>query len=101
MACIATAERLNTNRAISGQGLDSWLAAWKPDLLLIKGEIEYGCSEHDGYDEARAGKKEIFEKWLKLPKLLKDMFCRASRKVDNNEKYIRELKIAGFAHNRK
>ena len=101
MACTATAERLNTNRVISGQGLESWLAAWKPDLLLIKDEIEYGCSEHAGYDEAGAGKKEIFEKWLKVPKLLKDMFCRASRKVDNDETYIRKLRIAGFTHNRR
>ncbi|KAI7859895.1 hypothetical protein BDC45DRAFT_530353 [Circinella umbellata] len=99
MACTATAERLNTNRVISGQGLESWLAAWKPDLLLIKDEIEYGCSEHAGYDEAGAGKKKIFEKWLKVPKLLKDMFCRASRKVDNDETYIRKLRIAGFTHN--
>ncbi|KAG2227639.1 hypothetical protein INT45_004680 [Circinella minor] len=34
MACIATAERLDTNRVVSGQRLDSWLAAWKPDLGL-------------------------------------------------------------------
>ena len=100
-ACVATAERLNANRSISGTGMDAWLAAWKLDLLLLKQEVEYGGSEHGGFEAAGAGKKEIFEKWLKLPKLMKDMFYRVARKVDSEEDYLRELRIAGFSHNRK
>ncbi|KAI7854600.1 hypothetical protein BDC45DRAFT_507653 [Circinella umbellata] len=98
-ACVATAERLNAGRTISGNGANGWVTGWKPDLLLTKQEIEYGVAEHGGYDEACAGRKELFEKWLKLPKLIKDMFCRAARKVNYEKEYMRELKIAGFCHN--
>ena len=100
-ACVATAQRLNVNRSISVTGMDAWLAAWNPDLLLIKQEVEYGGSEHGGFEAAGASRKEIFEKRLKLLKLMKDMFCRMARKVDNEEDYLRELKIMGFTHNRK
>ncbi|KAI9496365.1 hypothetical protein BDB00DRAFT_810188 [Zychaea mexicana] len=96
-ACTATAERLNANRSISGKGMDAWVAAWKPNLLLIKQEIEYGCAEHCGFNNAI--KKELFGKWLKLPKIMKDMFSRCCRKLDDDEDGIRRLKIVGFAHN--
>ncbi|KAG2220806.1 hypothetical protein INT45_012475 [Circinella minor] len=89
-------EQLNTSRSISGNGLNDWITVWKPDLLLIEQEIEYGVAEHGGYDEACAGKKELFEKWLKLPKLIKDMFCRAAHKVNHEKEYLWELKVAGF-----
>ena len=93
--------RLNRKRRISETGLEPKLAAWKPDLLLTKDEVEYGCSETGGKEESGGGTKETVEKWLKLPKLLKDMFDLAAQKLDCDETLVRRLKVVGFMHTRK
>ncbi|KAI8141482.1 hypothetical protein BJV82DRAFT_177720 [Fennellomyces sp. T-0311] len=97
-ASVAMSARLNKKRRISEAGLAPKLAAWKPDLLLTKDEVEYGCSENGGKEESGGGTKETVEKWLKVPKLLKDMLDLAAQKLEYDETLVRQLKVIGFIH---
>ena len=77
------------------------VAACKPDLILKKERLEYGASENGGPDEVGIGSKELTEKYIKLPKTLKDMALRLAADLDNEEKKIRKLQIIGIINTRK
>ncbi|KAG2227172.1 hypothetical protein INT45_003902 [Circinella minor] len=57
-----------------------------PDATKIEEQLEYGASENGGADEAGIGSKELIEKYIKLPKTLKDMALRLAADLDNEEK---------------
>ncbi|KAI9495886.1 hypothetical protein BDB00DRAFT_197414 [Zychaea mexicana] len=69
----AGSARCNEGRVGADGSIKGKAQACKPDMILKKDQLEYGASEHGYADEAGVGAKEIEEKFLKLPKTLKDM----------------------------
>ncbi|KAL1931344.1 hypothetical protein VTP01DRAFT_9486 [Rhizomucor pusillus] len=60
--CIATSARLNEQRAVTGiSPISSKIATVRPDLILVRNDVEYGLSECGKVDDAGIGKKEIIE----------------------------------------
>ncbi|KAI7857608.1 hypothetical protein BDC45DRAFT_532449 [Circinella umbellata] len=86
----------NENRLCDDGHIKPKVSACKPDLILKKEQMEYGASENGGADEAGIGSKELIEKYIKLPKKLKDMALRLAADLDNEEKKIRKLQIIGI-----
>ena len=74
---------------------------YKPGMILKKERLEYGASENGGANEAGVGSKEVTEKFIKLPKTLKDMALRLAADLDNEEKKIRKLQVVGIINTRK
>ncbi|KAI9024354.1 hypothetical protein CLU79DRAFT_102917 [Phycomyces nitens] len=95
--CIATSVRVNGNRRVTGiESLVPKSFSTKPDLILYREDIEYGCSEVGKNDDGGVGEKEIVESALKCPKTMKDMLLRAASKIGNATNKTRQLQIVGF-----
>ncbi|KAL0086166.1 hypothetical protein F4703DRAFT_1578780 [Phycomyces blakesleeanus] len=95
--CIATSVRMNEKRRVTGRDpLVPKSFSTKPDLVLYKEDVEYGCSEVGKNDDGGVGEKEIVETALKCPKTMKDMLLRAASKVGNATNKTRQLQIVGF-----
>ena len=80
----------------SDGGIRRKVQAYKPDLILKKEHLEYGASENGYGDEVGVGSKEICEKYLKLPKTLKDMALLLTTDMSNEEKKIRNIQVIGI-----
>ena len=62
--------------------------------MLVKNGLEYGYSEiGKSLDAVSSDKKAIVESQLHSPKIMKDMFCAALAKADNDIDVARALKI--------
>lgn len=60
--CIATSARLNEQRAVTGiSPISSKITTVRPDLILVRNDVEYGLSECGKVDDAGIGKKEIIQ----------------------------------------
>ncbi|KAI7847299.1 hypothetical protein BDC45DRAFT_358386 [Circinella umbellata] len=69
----------------------------KPDLIISKNMLEYGAAEHGYEDEAGVGTKELTERYLKLPKTLKDMMLKIGQYLDNDRKALHtHLRMVGL-----
>ena len=98
----ASSARHNEHRSTSIDGsVMRKIVGAKPDLIISKNMLEYGASEHGYEDEAGVGMKELTERYLKLPKTLKDMMLKIGQYIDNDRKALRSLRIIGFSHTRK
>ncbi|KAG2216828.1 hypothetical protein INT45_003157 [Circinella minor] len=93
---LAGSARYNENRVGDDGRIKPKVQGYKPDLILKKEQLEYGASENGGADEAGIGAKEVTEKYIKLPKTLKDMALRLAADLNNEEKKIRKLQIVGI-----
>ncbi|KAI7847028.1 hypothetical protein BDC45DRAFT_36832 [Circinella umbellata] len=82
---LAGSARCNENRLYDDGHIKPKVSACKPDLILKKEQMEYGASENRGADEAGIGSKELIEKFIKLPKTLKDMALRLLADLDNEK----------------
>ncbi|KAI9492362.1 hypothetical protein BDB00DRAFT_765640 [Zychaea mexicana] len=97
--CVAISARINANCSITGTDkIDNKKSASRPDLLLIKDGLEYGCSEVGKSEDVVANKKEVVETYLHSPKTMKDLFNRISQEVNHDLQITRKLKIVCF-HN--
>ncbi|KAI8141306.1 hypothetical protein BJV82DRAFT_182790 [Fennellomyces sp. T-0311] len=94
----ATSARTNEERVGDDGSILPKIRVEKPDLILIKDGYEYGCSEAGSEDNAGVGVKEAFERYIKLPKIMKDMLLRLQSKLDNDKELMPKLKIVGFSH---
>lgn len=63
--------------------------------------VEFAIAEQGYSDEAGCGAKELGERYLKLPKNLKDVLLNIGRHLDNDVKSIRSIRTVGFSHTRK
>ncbi|KAI9263328.1 hypothetical protein BDA99DRAFT_537338 [Phascolomyces articulosus] len=98
--CKATLFQRNSTRSITGkEQVDIKRNASCPDLLTIKNNLEYACSEAGKSNDVVATKKElIIETGVHVPKLLKDLFNKISKDVDNDIHGVRSLKAVCFRH---
>ncbi|KAI9273125.1 hypothetical protein BDA99DRAFT_284589 [Phascolomyces articulosus] len=96
-ACKAISTRINAHRSITGTDkIDNKKTASRPDLLLIKDDFDYGCSEVGKSEDVVANKKELVETYLHSPKTMKDLFSRITQEVDHDLQITRKLKIVCF-----
>ncbi|KAG2227171.1 hypothetical protein INT45_003901 [Circinella minor] len=94
----SSSSRHNEERnAIDGSIKQKVLGA-KPDLIISKNMIEFAAAEQGYSDEAGCGVKELSERYLKLPKNLKDMLLKIGCHLDNDRKSIRAVRTVGFSH---
>ncbi|KAG2225889.1 hypothetical protein INT45_006585 [Circinella minor] len=97
--CMATLVRVNTQRTISGAGpIESQHRSVQPNILLMKDGIEIAVGEMAKLDVGGVTKKELVEKSLQLPKLMKDLYNVALVKGKNKESLARVLRIVVMNH---
>ncbi|KAG2227216.1 hypothetical protein INT45_008460 [Circinella minor] len=95
--CIATALRTNEGRKVTGTNeIANKKKSSRPDLLLLKNDIEFGCSELGKSEDVVSTRKEIIENELHCPKTLKNILNRVAGLVDYNEEIIRKLRFVCF-----
>ncbi|KAI7848094.1 hypothetical protein BDC45DRAFT_575174 [Circinella umbellata] len=98
--CQATLVRVNKNRSITGEkSIDQQQRSVRPDFLLIKGGVEFAVGECGKEDLGGVGKKEIVERGLHVPKIMKDLFVRALSKGRNKISFAEKLKIVAINEN--
>ncbi|KAI9266574.1 hypothetical protein BDA99DRAFT_535997 [Phascolomyces articulosus] len=89
----------NPNRCVDDLGeISRKKASSRPDLVLLKDNIEFGCSELGKIDDPSSTTKVIIETQLHSPKTMKDMFCMVAECVMNDFGTVHHLKIVCF-HN--
>lgn len=92
--------RTNAERSTFGVGpIDDQQRSVRPDTLVIKDGIHYALSECGKEDLGGIGKKEIVERRLHAPKILKDLFTHALREGRQQKKLARLIKIVGWTQN--
>ncbi|KAI7850765.1 hypothetical protein BDC45DRAFT_239639 [Circinella umbellata] len=85
-SCEATSIRINEGRRVDRVSeIKHKRPSIRPDLLLIRKEVEYGCSELGKIDDMVPTRKEIAETELHCPKTMKDIFDRAVYLAKNNK----------------
>ncbi|KAI8142737.1 hypothetical protein BJV82DRAFT_713857 [Fennellomyces sp. T-0311] len=95
--CLATSQRMDSDRAVTGSSeVKGKKRSIRPDLVLLKNCLEYGCSELGTNLSSVSDKKEIVETQLHNPKTMKDMLHCAIAKAGNEEEVARMLKIVCF-----
>ncbi|KAI7860141.1 hypothetical protein BDC45DRAFT_564145 [Circinella umbellata] len=94
----ASSARMNKDRRALDGSLQRKILGTKPDMIITKNMVEYGLAEHGYDDEAGVGSKELVERFIKLPKTMKDMLVRLASEISNEEYKIRQLKVVGFSH---
>ena len=95
--CLATSKRMNHGRGVTGaSSIKAKVRSTRPDLVILKNNIEYGCSELGKIDDPASTPKKIVESELLCPKTLKDMVCAAAQQVGNDESVTRALKVICF-----
>ncbi|KAG2224152.1 hypothetical protein INT45_000167 [Circinella minor] len=95
--CVANLARVNESRIIDGiEAIKDQNKSVRPDLVLVKNNVEFGTGECGKDDVAGVGKKELVETQLHGPKIMKDMFVRAARIAGDNEDFIRGFKVVSF-----
>lgn len=100
-ACLPTLIRTNAERSSFGVGpIDDQQRSVRPDTLVIKDGIYFALSEC-GEDLGGIGKKEIVERKLHTPKILKDLFKHALREGGQQEALARVLKVVAWTQNGK
>jgi hypothetical protein len=67
-------------------------------LLIRKVLVEYGCAEAGRLDGRKNGTKLLWERGLKTPKMMKDIFDKLCEVIDGDERKIRKLETIGFLH---
>ncbi|ORY90329.1 hypothetical protein BCR43DRAFT_527999 [Syncephalastrum racemosum] len=73
--CTSTMVRKNEARAVSGvRPIEVQKSSVRPDMLVVKNDIEFTVGECGKDDIGGVGKKETVEWQLHLPKIMKDMF---------------------------
>ena len=73
----------------------------RPDFLVINDGLDFAVGECGKDDVAGVGKKEIVERQLHVPKVMKDIFCRALAKGNHEESLARTLRITALNENSK
>ena len=71
------------------------------DLIIRRGECEFGAGENGRKFDGENGSKLLRERGLKLPKMLKDIFIELSQVCQYEEAKTRNLQTLGFVHSGK
>ena len=94
--------RENSQCKISGiKEIDGKHGSVRPDLMIVADNLELACGECGKEDCGGAGKKELMEKSLHMPKVMKDMFCRSLVKGKRAVSLARSLKVVAMNENSK
>ena len=94
---MATLVRVNAQRKISGAGpIESQHRSIRPDILIMKDGIEVAVGETAKLDVGGVTRKELVEKNLHLPKVMKDLYNVALAKGKNKESLARVLRIVAM-----
>ena len=98
----ASSARHNEDRFLSSDGsIKQKVLGVKPGMTIAKDMLEFGSAEHVYFDESGAGSKELIERFIKLPKTMKDMLLQLGSELHNDESCLRALRVVGFCHTRK
>lgn len=81
--------------------IDEQRRSVRPDTLVIKDGIHYALSECGKEDLGGIGKKEITERKLHVPKILKDLFTHALQEGRQQETLARVLRVVAWTQNGK
>ncbi|KAI9321699.1 hypothetical protein BX666DRAFT_2118460 [Dichotomocladium elegans] len=96
---IDTSVRYNEGRLSADGMLWPKAQAVKPDLILCKDGIEYGCAEVGFLDDGGVDTEELIEKNLRIAKkIMKDMLVQGARNLNSDAQSTRQLRIVGFSH---
>lgn len=81
------------DRSTNEEGqLNRKVVGTKPDLVMKRGNLEYGCVEA-GCSDDPSNTKTINEGRLKLPRTLKDILGRLAKEARNK---MNDIKVAGL-----
>ena len=73
----------------------------RPDLIIMKDDLDFAVGECGKDDFGGVGKKELVERGLHVPKILKDAFVRALQKAGDQVSLARSLKTVALNNNSK
>lgn len=83
--CVADFISLNAQ----ARGIDcidpfpNMVAPLKPDLIILKDNVELGAAEHGKFDVIHLSFKEVYGRRLKLPKVMQSMLIRVCKETDS------------------
>ncbi|CAG8649218.1 9688_t:CDS:2, partial [Paraglomus occultum] len=96
---LTSAARKNRNRVVeSVLSLVRKKIGRRGDLIIQRGECEFGVGDNGRKFDRENGSKLLREHGLKLPKMLKDIFIELSQVCQYEEAKIRNLQTLGFVH---
>ncbi|KAI9276752.1 hypothetical protein BDA99DRAFT_554707 [Phascolomyces articulosus] len=99
-ACVSTLIRVNNNRAITGlNSIKDKQSSVRPDFLLINNNLDIAVGECGKEDVGGIGKKEIVEKHLHTPKIMKDILVRILAKGCGASSLARAIKVTAINEN--
>ncbi|KAI9470437.1 hypothetical protein BDB00DRAFT_880123 [Zychaea mexicana] len=82
--------RVNSDRKVSGKKpLEEQTSSIRPDFLVINDGLDFAVSECGKDDVGGISKKEIVERQLHVPKVMKDILHRALTKGNHAESLAR------------
>ncbi|KAG0169829.1 hypothetical protein DFQ28_008743 [Apophysomyces sp. BC1034] len=80
--CVSTSVRLNKDRSVSSVQAERKINFLKPDLILVKDEVEYGCAETGAANEGGVGGRRDYGTRFKAPQNDEDMLLRLYSKLN-------------------
>ena len=93
---------MNSERSITGEKpVDGQQRSVRPDFLLVKDGVEIAVGECGKEDLGGIGKKELMERNLHVPKIMKDLLVRALSKGRHQVSLAQKLKIVAINQNGK
>lgn len=99
---MATFIRVNADSEMSGiKPINNQHCSVRPDMMVMKDGLEVVCGECGKEDCGGKSKKELVERNLHVPKIMKDMFRNSLSKGKDAESLARTSKIAALNENSK
>ena len=97
-----TCMRINSERKITGlKPIEDQQPSMRPDFLLMKDGFDFEVGECGKENFGGVSKKEITERQLHVPKVMKDMLRRTLIKSNHDESRLRKLKVGALNQNSK
>ncbi|KAI9317093.1 hypothetical protein BX666DRAFT_2019122 [Dichotomocladium elegans] len=78
----------STRRNMQDQDIKRKLHGHRADFLLIADHLELGCAEIGKIDGGDADRKEMNEKGLKCPKMMKDMLWLMAKEYEDKSRHL-------------
>ncbi|KAG2219076.1 hypothetical protein INT45_000359 [Circinella minor] len=98
--CRSTLVRINSERKITGlKPIEEQHSSIRPDFLVMKDGLDFAVGECGKDDLGGISKKEITERQLHVPKIMKDILRQTMIKFNHDESLLRTLKIGALNQN--
>ena len=94
--------RINSERKITGlKSIEEQQPSVRPDFLVMKNGFDFAVGECGKDDLGGISKKEITERQLHVPKIMKDILRRTLITFNHDESLLRNLKVSALNQNSK